>query len=237
MRREILALLILTAFASAALDQSYAMSISRDGSSVISKSFNLALSSDGLDGDALGKISDICQSDSAVGCSVEGTRLTISEGFSPGEYYSFDAEYGLPSITYTVTLKKIPDDKFSLALDGLMRKAGALSGSQGTASPIDLGEEQKNRENAMFLRKFNANMTYMVLMPTNIGYAMAGNTSGMVSGESASFDLLSLMEESRPVVIKSSELNMGYLIILAAFVVLGALAVSFFKSKPARKKK
>jgi hypothetical protein len=56
-----------------------------------------------------------------------------------------------------------------------------------------------------------------------------------VDGNSVTFDVVTLMEESAPVVIKSSELNMGYLIILAAAVVLGALAFSFFNSKPIKK--
>jgi hypothetical protein len=234
MRREILAILILCTLASAALDQPYVMTVGREGNSEISKSMEIVAFTGNFTEEDFAKIKDICETDSEIDCSVDGNILTITEDFVPGQQYSYEADYGIPSITYTVTLKRIPADSFSASLERLFMKAGAGSGV-GSGLPIDLLNANENRENAKLLRKYDANITYQIIMPAGISYAMAGNSTGAVDGNSVTFDVVTLMEESAPVVIKSSELNMGYLIILAAAVVLGALAFSFFNSKPIKK--
>lgn len=236
MRREILAFLILSTLVSAALDQSYSMTLDREGNSQISKGMDIVVFTNEFTEDDFEKVKEICETDSEIDCSVEGKTITITEDFVPGQHYSYQADYGIPSITYEVTIKKIPTDTFSTSLDKLFRKAGAVNGSQSSSGvSIDLLNAKENQENAKFLRKFDANITYQITMPTGVSYAMAGNTTGVVNGNSVMFDVVSLMEESQPLLIKSSELNMGYLIILAAAIVLGALAFSFFNSKPVKK--
>lgn len=234
MRREILAFLILSTLVSAALDQSYVMTVDREGNSQISKSMDFLVFTEDFSEEDFAKVKEICQSDSEIDCSVEGSTLTITEAFSPGQYYSYQADYGVPYITYSLNLKSIPADRFDSSMNRLLMKAGAPSGSSGM--PIDLSEAVKNRQNAEFLRKYDVNITYDLIMPTGISSSQAnGSDIGAVSGNIVSYDVVSLMERSGQVSIKSGELNMGYLIILAAAVVLGALAFSFFNSKPVKK--
>ncbi len=239
MRREILAFLILSTLVSAALDQSYVMTLDRDGNSEISKSMDIVVFTSGFTEEDFAKVKEICETDSEFDCSVDGKTLTITEDFAPGQYYSYEADYGVPSISYKLTLKRIPTDSFADSMNKLFMKAGASAGGQSSSGfTIDLLNTKENQENAEFLRKYDANITYKVMMPTHVDYAMAGNSTGNVDGSYANFDVVTLMEESQPAVVKSSELNMGYLIILAAAVVLGALAFSFFNSnRPAKKAK
>ena len=238
MRREILVVLLMCTLVSAGLDQSYIHVVDREGNSEITKTMDISAFMTDFEEGSMEKISDLCVEDPELRCSVEGKTITITESFSPGEHYDFKADYGIPFITYTLTQKKIPTDTFSVSLDKLLRKAGVIEGGvEGSADAIDLYNEEENRENAGFLRRFNVNLSYQITVPTDIDEASAGNVSGAVDGPSATFDIVDLMEESRPVVIKNSELNMGYLVIIAAIVVLGALAYSFFKSKPQVKKK
>jgi hypothetical protein len=234
MRREILAFLILSTLVSAALDQSYVMTVDREGNSEIAKSMEFVAFTNEFTEEDFETVKGICETDSEIDCSVDGKTLTITEDFAPGQYYSYKADYGIPSITYELTVKNIPTDTFTDSLNKLFVKAGVESGSSSGFS-IDLENTKENQENARFLRKYDANITYKIIMPIGIESAMAGNSSGKASGNSVTFDIVSLMEESEPVKIKSSELNMGYLIILSAAVVLGALAFSFFNSKPVKK--
>jgi hypothetical protein len=234
MRREIFAFLILTSLVSAALDQSYTMTVTREGNSEIVKSMDISVFTGEFGQGALDDVKALCEVDTELQCGVEGNVITITKSFRPGEYYSFEADYGIPMSTYTMMLKKIPTDSFSVALDQILKRAGVVNGSEGgSALPIDLREAEENQENAEFLRRFNANLSYEVIMPSGVGET---STSGSKRGNSVTFDIVSLMEESKPVVIKSGELNMGYLIILGAALVLGGLAFSFFESKPVKKR-
>lgn len=236
MRREILALLILSTLVSAALDQSYVMTVDRDGNSEISKSMDFLVFTADFTAEDFAEVKEICQTDSEIDCGVEGSTLTITEKFAPGQHYSYSADYGIPYITYSLTLKSIPADKFDSTMNRLLMKAGAGDSSASSGIPIDLSNANENQENAKLLRKYDVNITYDIIMPTGVSYSKAnGSDSGAISGNTVSYDVVSLMEQSEQVSVKSSELNMGYLIILAAAVVLGALAFSFFNSKPVKK--
>ena len=227
MRRKIFIFLIVSSLAFAALDQTYVQDVSREGTSEITKSTDITLFAAGLDEDVFDSIKEVCDTDAELVCSIEDKTITMTERFSPGVHYSFEADYGFPSITYTFTLKKVATDRFAASLDRLLLKAGAIDELGGAVPPIDLGDRETNLEGAALLRQLKANITYVVNMPTDISEASAGT----VDGSSVTLDVASLMEKSEPVTVRCTELNMAFLIVIGAVIVLGALALSFVIQK------
>ncbi len=236
MRREILAILLISTLANAAMDQAYTHTVSREGTSEITRSIDISIFTTELEASAIEKMKEICEEDPQITCSVEGNTIAITEEFSPEGYYKFEAEYGLPEITYTLTQKKIPADRFSISLDKLLLEAGAIEESK-PAPPIDLTDREKNVKTAELLERFKITITYTINMPTPIYEAYAGNISAPVSGSSVTFDIVEVMAESEPIVVRSRELNTGYLIIIAAVMIVGLLALLFFRKRPGKRKK
>lgn len=241
MRREILAILILCALSSASLEQTYSHSISRDGSSAMTKDTDLTIFADVLGPTAFDDVESLCRSDASLRCSVDGPNktVTITERFTAGSYYSFEADYGIPFITYTLVVKKVPTDRFSSSLDDLLVEAGVIDESgDGSVMAMDLRDEETNRENAYYFRRFNADLAYIIEMPSPVYEARAGNATAVISGNRATFDLVSVLEQSEYITVRSQELNLSYLIIIALAIVLAGLALSFFKAnKPKKRKK
>lgn len=242
MRREIFAILLMAVIASAAIDQSYVQTVFRGGASSVEKTMELAVFSNQLATEGLARMADYCEKPSSIDCSVdvEAKKVVITEEFSSGGYYVFSTDYGLPSITHTMTVNRVPTDKFSSALERLLVAANATeySGSGGSARSMDLSDAEANAEAAAILKTLKANITYVVVMPSGVSEAKSGNITGAVSGNRASFDLVEVMSaQGGPIVVKSQELNFGYLIAIAGIVVLGALALSFAGTKPSRRKK
>lgn len=243
MRRELILLLALS-LAWGAVDQTYVHTVSRDGSSVMEKESELTIFATELDEEDFQRMKAVCESGSRVQCSVDVEEKTVSitEEFAAGGYYTYSTNYGFPFITYTMVVDKIPNDRFSSSLSRLLVEANVTDPSMGGGSvnPIDFEDAVNNREVARILRGIGANLTYIVNFPVPVSEASAGNVSGSISGNSVTFDLISLLEASEPVSIKSSELNLGYFVIIAGVLVVAGLAFSFFWSKPLkgpRKKK
>jgi hypothetical protein len=240
MRRAIFVFLLLLAAAHAALDQSYVQTVARNGSSAIEKTMEVTIFANQLTSDGLQRMQQVCASGPRFDCSVDVDAKTVlmREGFAPGGYYSFSTDYGVPSITYTLTIDRIPTDRFSNDLDRLLAAANVTDSSGGGAArPIDLKDAATNQENAVLLKQFKANITYTIRMPVAIYDARAGGVQGSVSGNEVSFDLVEVLSESRPIVVRSSELNSGYLLAIGGVIVLAALSVTFFTSKGIRRKK
>lgn len=235
MRREILILLAIS-LAWGAVDQSYVQNVFRDGSSVIQKTSELTIFSTQLGKDAFERMDAFCESGQDVNCSVDVAEktITITEKFETGGYYSYSTEYGFPLITYSMVVGKIPNDRFASALSKVLVEANVTDPSQagGSVDPIDFSDEQNNKEVARILRDIDANLTYVVVFPMPISEAYAGGVKGDIRGDSASFDLVTLLEESKPVTIRGSELNLGYIVLIIGLLVLAGLAFSFFYSKP-----
>jgi hypothetical protein len=239
MRRELLGLLILSAMAAAAIDQEYVQVVARNGSSSIEKTMEVVLFSDQLAADALVRMEQVCRTSTAVDCTVdaEARKVTMREDYLPGTYYSYSTEYGLPFVTHTISISKVPTDRFSRALGRLLVLANATepAAGGGSVNPIDLLDREENGPNVEILRRIDANLTYVVVMPLPVAEASAGEVTAAVDGERAEFDLIRVMEEGKPMVVRSRELNLGYMVAIAGVVVVAALALAFFRSKPARK--
>ena len=232
-------MLLFSVLVNAALDQTHVHTISRDGSSTITKSMDLTIFSGMLNEGAFENIDEICQTDQSIDCSVEpeDKKITITERFSSGSYYTFTADYGIPYITYEVVVRRVPADRFSSSLDRLLIAAEAVNVTgAGSVEPLDLRDE-KNEENAYYLERFRANLTYTINMPAPVYEASAGNVSGTVTGNSAEFDLVDVLGESEYITVTSKEVNSGYLIIIAMVIIVAALALSFFRAKKPEKKK
>ncbi|MEW6035228.1 MAG: hypothetical protein AB1529_01330 [Candidatus Micrarchaeota archaeon] len=239
MRREFLGLLILSAMAFAAIDQEYIQVVARNGSSAIEKTTEVAIFSDQLAADALLRMEQVCKTSSVVDCSVDvdAKKVTMREDYLPGTYYSYSTEYGLPFVTHTISISKVPTDRFSRALGRLLVLANATAPAAGGGSvnPIDLLDAEENGPNVEILRRLDANLTYAVVMPLPVAEASAGEAPVRVDGDRAEFDLIGVMEAGKPMVVRSRELNLGYMVAIAGIVVVAALALAFFRSKPARK--
>ncbi len=241
MRRELFALLALSLLAGAALDQSYVQSVSRNGASTVEKAMEISVFSNQLAEGGLERMAAFCEETASLDCSVDVAekRITIREGFTSGGYYTYSSEYGIPFITHTMTVSKLPTDRFSSALEKLLAQSGAVeySGAEGSGRVIDLTDGEGNAEAVAALRMLKANITYTVVMPSQVSEARAGAVEGQVSGNSATFSVLDVMEESEPIVVRSQEFNYGYIIAIAGIVALAALALSFARTKPGRRKR
>jgi hypothetical protein len=234
MRKELFALLLVSLIGSAAIDQEYIQNVSKDGSSKIVKTSELSLFSGILSKDALANMDAVCKTTAKIDCSVdvEAKTVTITESFNPGGYYTFDTDFGFPYITNTMTINRVPTDKFANSLERLLILANATEPSQGgSVQPLDIRDAEGNRENVQFLKRFKANLTYTVIFPFPVSEARAGNASGVVDGSTVRFDLVEVLDQSQPMVIVSREVNWGYFVAIAGVAVLAALAVSFFRAK------
>lgn len=230
--KRLFVFLLLSMLANAALEQTYVQTVGRDGSSVIEKKMDVSLFVNQLPEGALERMTDICLTTSAIKCSVNNTTITIIERLpAQNGYYTFTTEYGVPFITYTLTVRKLPTDRFASDLDMLLAAAGATEGSSGAAA-VDLNAN--NNETAYYLKLLKTDVSYAVEMPT--GVERGGTPRGEVSGSLVNFDLVQVLEEGGPMVVRSQELNFGYLVIICAAIVLGALTLSFFYSVKRRKK-
>ena len=219
--REIVFLLLLTAVVSAGLDQSYEHRVMADGESTIQKTMEMSLFSDE---ETLAKVEAVCSSNPS--CDVDNKTITIRESLTPGQYYSFEDSYGL-FIDYELTIKKIPTDVFSRNLDSILREAEVIDEDSSSAAATDLLAD--NSETAEFLRKFNVSITYTVEMPMDITEAGAGDVAGQIDGKKATFDIVEVMGNPGPIVVKSSQINSSYLIIGAGIIAFAALAVMYFR--------
>jgi hypothetical protein len=242
MRRAIIGILLLAIIADAALDQHYVQTVARGGGSSISVTSEVALFEGMLSEGGLERMARACEKGMDFECVVDaGNRtVTLSEDYAPGGYYTYSSEYGIPFITHTLTVGRIGTDRFSRAMDDLLDEANATNGSSGaggTSKAIDLSDKARNAESARVMRLVGANVTYAVIMPSQVSEARAGGATGAMSGNRAEFDLAAVLAESKPMVVKSQEINFGFLIAIAGVAALIALAVSFARTKPGKRKK
>ncbi|MFH0738209.1 MAG: hypothetical protein V1827_06210 [Candidatus Micrarchaeota archaeon] len=233
------ALLVLcTLLSAAAFEQTYVQTVSPDGSSDIIKSAELTVVAIPLAPGSFERMAEICQG-SGGRCSVdpETRMIVLSESFEPGTYYTYSTEYGILMTTHTLTVNSIPTDRFGKALDDLFLEAEAITEVGGPVRPIVLSEKARNKEGSDAIRSFGANLTYVVNMPGGVIEAHAGDMEAAIDGRSATFDLLEVMGDSEPLIIKSSEINLTYIVLFCGILVIGYLAYTFLKPQPAKKKK
>ncbi|MBI5227597.1 hypothetical protein HY988_03345 [Candidatus Micrarchaeota archaeon] len=221
--KRILILVLICAISWAALDQKYEQTFDNQGLSTITKSFDISIFSATLSDDMLNSLENNCKLSPGCSFNRSSKQISISEKLGPKDgYYQFSADYGFPFTTYTIKIDRIPNDRFSADVTRMMGI------DEGSYQATDLNED--NSGTAMFLKKFRANATYKISSPIAIDEAAAGPVAGEINGNSATFDLLQLMNQKGPIVLKAHELNLTYIIILAGIIAVGAIALSFKKS-------
>ncbi len=234
--RIVLAVIFLSILLTGSIFQSYEQTVDVDGSSVISKDMDTSLILGMLGDDVDEKIMAACSVDESLGCSYSNGKLTITESFSENEgYYEYEADYGIPYVEYNLVVKKIPVDRFTGRLDEIMVAAGVTEIASGEpGEPLNLQDEDDNKRAASFIRQTGLEISYAVVMPGEIAGATAGEVSGIVEGPKAEFMLSEVLYESQPIVVQSREINLGYIILIVAVIVLAAFALSFRKSRKKR---
>ena len=231
--RTLLAVMLLSVLLTGSIFQTYEHSVEPDGDSVVVKEMDTGLFL-GMLGDGAGeKIENACSLDPTLECSFSDGTLKMMEEFSTSEnYYSFEVGYGLPYIEYELIVKKIPIEKFSERLDNILLAAGLVNETAGSyGDAMNLLDSEENRESASFMRESGLDISYVAVMPGEIVEAYAGGASGTINGSRAEFLLSDVLYESQPVVVRSREINWGYIVLIAAIIVLAAFALSFRKIK------
>ena len=207
-----------------AIAQEYTQTVGRDGDSVITKTFDTTL----LHGYDIDAIAAVCQN-SEFSCSVEDGKMSLSINIDEdSRYYNEETEYGLPFITYTLTLRTVPTDLFSEEMNKIMVAAGYEEGPDVPAAEI----WKKDSEAVSLLRNFG-DISYTVNMPGNV----VETSIGEMSGSTATFMFSDAYRVEENIVVKSQEINSGYLVIGIMIVVLIAFALSFMKKKPMKTEK
>lgn len=230
--RMILAVILLSVMLTGSIFQSYEQTVDTDGNSVISKEMDVGLILGMLGENTSEKLEAACSSDPGLDCSYENGSLTIDDMFRENDgYYSYEVDYGIPYIEHRLVVNKIPVEKFTEKLDSILTEAGVTeTSSNDFGEPLNLKDSESNRENAQFLRQSGLEITYEAVMPGEVVEAYAGEAAGSVEGPRAQFMLSEVLEESQPMIVVSREINWGYILIIAAVIVLAAFALSFRKS-------
>jgi hypothetical protein len=234
MMRQVSALLLVLALSCAVMDQSYIQVVDRDGSSTIQKTMDISLYTGQLPAVSLQRMADYCAGTTKISCSVDvdSGKVAIIEKFQPGGYYSFESAYGIPFTTRTLVVGSIPNDRFGQSLAAILAGANITTGQEtGAADALDL-RDKTNPESAMYLEKFRANLTYSIVMPSDISGADAGNYTAATDGSTATFDLVQVLERSSAMTVASREINSPAIVVIAGVIVVAGLALAFFTSKP-----
>ncbi len=232
--RGLFLLLLFSGVIFAGLDQNYSQDVRIGGASIIEKTSDISVFTSGIDDAELLAVEEECTARSD--CRYSNKTITIVEEFEPGNYYTYEEVYSFPFVEQRIEIRKIPTDRFSKSLDGLLFDAGAIDDGSGSAQPINLYDN--NSDDAAFLRRFSVAIGYEVTMPTGVYEAYSGNVSGKISGRRAYFDLVDVMGQESPIIIRSREVNMSLIIIVSAVIVFAALFISLKNSfKKTRNKK
>jgi uncharacterized protein (UPF0333 family) len=200
--------------------QTYVHTFDSSGKSFIEEKKDLSSYIQSYPNGSLDRLRNACSATPALGCSVDGTIMTLRLEMAPDSgYYTFKSEYGLPFITSTVTVEKIPSDQFDAALNRAL-VAVDLTTSRSSAKPLDLRDSATNAQLAAAWKSVGMNETYTIVMP---------------DGHSETYDLVALLADSKPMAVAVQELNLGVLTLLAGVLVLAAFAGSFFFTKKKKK--
>ncbi|MEM4358919.1 MAG: hypothetical protein QXT45_00100 [Candidatus Bilamarchaeaceae archaeon] len=220
MKRYILAFLVVFMLLIGTIVQKYEHDVLHDGSSVITKSFRLS---------ALGPVNEsalkrFCADNLEYGCSIENGEMHVTIALSKQtEYYTLVVDYGFPFVTYDLTIRSVPDDVFAEKIDAIM-KANGYAGT-GRKEPIDI--TTKDTEIEAFLKTYG-DISYSVKMPGSI----VDNNVGKRSDSVVTFAFSEVFKKEGPVIIKSQEINSGYLLLATMAIVIIAFAFTFLKKAP-----
>jgi hypothetical protein len=216
--KKLMVFLLLMVVFSLGASQSYIQIVSIGGNSDISQTTDLSIYGT-FDPSIPTKMVAACSkmTGSVVTCNVKGNLITIIGAFSESnEYFKVKTDYGIVDIVHTLTINKLPNDKFQKALITASRENSAA------ADAVDLNEKSANVKLLQQLNSMGLEITYTVMMPGEIGYASAGKYEAAVEKTGATFDLKKVYADSAPLVVQSRMPNWGAIgtIGIAAIVLL-----------------
>ena len=230
--RTLLAVVLLSLLLTGSIYQTYEQQVAIDGDSVISREEDANLFFGLLGDDAEQKIEMACEADSSLGCSYSEGTLKLAESFSPSDdYYEFDVVHGLPYVEYQLEVNKIPTDRFMEKLSEILVAAGLSNTTSQNGKAIDLGNAGVNAELAKLMRDSQLDIVYIVKMPGEVFVGSAGGASAELTCSTATFNLADVLSESQPMIVKSRELNLAYILFILAVLVIAGFAASFFFGK------
>jgi|GEM_PF-790730 len=233
MRAIILLLLISLAF-TGSVTQTYYQTVSESGSSVISQELDATVIMQFMPDGTINSMQSACLLDEELSCSInvnDNIIRTSREFEADGYYYSFEAEYEIPYVDYTLTVNKVPKDVFSKAIEKIIVEAGIPVEGGSNLVPIDLTDKESGRTLSSQMDNFNLDILYIMEMPGGITSAQAGELNGEIAGEAATFNLREVLADSAPIVVKSRQINWLYLIAIAGIVIVIVMAASFMRKK------
>jgi hypothetical protein len=165
------------------------------------------------------KLRNTCMANAGLGCTVDDGTIILKTAIPKNsEYYSFRTDYGIPFTTYSLSIKSIPNDVFSKQLNAVLVAAGMPAGSE-----YEVLEITKDGDISSSLKIFG-DISYSVEMPGDIFEANIGSAT---SSSGATFLLSDAYAAGGPVVIKSREINWGYLLLIFAAIAIIGFALSF----------
>lgn len=203
-----------------AIAQECTQSVQRDGSAFITKTTDVSLLGSEVDA---AKVQKLCAENANYGCQVENGKLSITVPVeSKNTYYTLQTDYGILDITYTFTLNAVPNDLFSQRINALLVGAGYSAGNDYEASQV----WKKNENLAQTLKTFG-DISYTVTMPGEV----IETSTGSKTGSTATFLLSDVLSGDGGAVVKSRELNWGYIILIVLVLVLAGFAASLLIGK------
>ena len=188
----------------------------------------------------LSKFCELLQAQLTQGtsCKMEDNKLSLIRSFTlQDKAYTFQSSSsGLFSSKYKVTVNKINTKAF-LNPPSENKQVGSL-GTIGSPEDIDFTAKEKNSQLLEGIRTLKMNMSYVVHMPGAVTKATAGKYHAIITGDTATFDLVNVFEDSEPLVIEA-ESGGTTLIIVSVIGILIIFILFYFlvSSKQPKKAK
>lgn len=235
-------IIILFFFLLGCISQTFYQKVGRDGTSEITSSTDFtglaSIASFGwISGEEMMEhmpkvLENLCinasNADPSLVCSADGAKLTLKKSFTPDDgYYEFSSEADILSITYTLKVNSIPLDRFGVAPKVHLPIVGI--GPLEKVDAIVLSKKVENKRMATQMEKIRGfTAHYVVEMPGEIIYASAGKYNAVINGSTATFDLVEVLSNSEPLIVKSEEFNLTALMLIAGAIFLVAIVVLFY---------
>jgi hypothetical protein len=221
MKRYIIMFILISLLLTGSITQLYTHKVDALGDSRITESRNISFFLSLLPTDALQRINDICLVNSSLDCSLQNTTLTMSLDLESGnDYYSLTTDNGFPFVTTTLTINKIPTDLFDDRINSILLSSKLVS-DEGSAKPIDLTDKSTNRAKAAALKSSGFEIAYSVEMPNK---------------KVSNYDLVAILEDSKPIVVKTQEINSWTIALAVGIILVLFVSASFFGKKRTMKR-
>ena len=174
--------------------------------------------------------------DKTFECETDNLSLVLRRNFTANEgYYTFEVTGEFPYRTYRVIVNKIPLDKFGKVLQQSLGKGSSETETAfsvfSEAKAIDFKKTEDNALSSAGFKMLGLNLLYNVEMPGEITSATSGGYNAVVSGSTAGFNLVDVMENSAPLVVESRELNVFLFVMIGGVILLVLLTLAFLNSR------